>query len=1322
MKKTSLVFISMVILFSFNIALVKADTNFVAAVINSNRTPVVGAKVLLYKDGNLILGYFCYIEDTGFCNVNFSPGLDASTLYWAGTDYPNNPPFGSTWAFITDAYGNGKVTICPDGFSMPECDAIPPEYSNANGPGSVYSPTEAYNFNITWTDENAIDKVFIEIGNSTNVLVNNASMTNSGGNSYTYSINLPAGTWYWKSYANDTANNWASTDNQAFTISKATPSLSCSGTSNTYPSSISFSGSGCPSQGASDVSCTLTNPTPAGCPSCSGSSCNILCTAGTYSSTYTSTSGQNWSSSTSSSCSATQNKGTPTLSLTSSKSITYGTAAGMTGSTSDSGNGGCTYTLYRNGSSYGSGTSVTDNTVLAAGSYPYVYNTSGCTNYTSGTTTTSTLTVNRASPSLSLSRSGGWSYIYNPSTQAGVQASESNTGDSDCIYNFYRNNTGLINSGGHPYSYTDNTVLAAGAYLYTLNNSQCTNYSAGTTSNTLTISKGSRTADVVFDQTSPINYETLLTANCSVDNGASDGNWKLYRNGTDVTAAEKGIPTRYGANTYNFTCSITGGANWTDASKQEIFTVNPKNANVKVYPTNQTYTYPYTATQYCTDDSTLLNCNIYRNETPILNNTQYSPAAGVYVYKANISDTVNYTNYQDTENLTINKAMPTFSTSVTTPITYGTASNYTGSESNSGDSDCIYYLLRNGIQLYNGSSVSDNAVLGAGNYNYTYYTSGCTNYTFGKDEKTLVVNKAIPIGSLTSDKGWNVYVGTTVTIGYSESNSGDGDVTYKVWRDGVDKGSGETWTPSIGSYAYKLNTTDGQNYSARDSIDTKTLVVSNKIPSNCSLKSSSGWTYTYPTATTLSCSCIGDGTTHLYVDNVQKDSLNNTAITFAAKPSGYYVVCNITEGTNYQSSTNSSTLFVNKASRTCTLATDKGWTRTYNGTSSSTTCSVSAASTDGTMSFTKNSNTVSTPDSQTNAGAFNYACQWTGGVNYSDCTQQINTLTINKATSICTLTSSSGWSYTYGTSTTLTCSCKGDGTTNLYFNGALHNDYNNSARIFAANPSGYSVVCNITEGTNYASAMNSSTLTISKTTPSININILPSETVTYPTQTNTSCSISSINNEVTPQLFRNGTSVSNPDVVTLPIGSYVYVCNNTGTQNYTTGQAQKTLVVSSVSVPVITILSPNSTVYYYKLNISLNFAISNNASQISWIGYSLNKTLNVTISGPVNMTGLANGWDNITVFANDSFNNMGSSFVNFFYCLGDVSGSTVGVPDGKVDISDVAFVSKKFGAYLCGNRSSSFPVYDPRVDMNDDCRIDITDVAIVAKKFGTKCK
>jgi parallel beta-helix repeat protein len=141
--------------------------------------------------------------------------------------------------------------------------------------------------------------------------------------------------------------------------------------------------------------------------------------------------------------------------------------------------------------------------------------------------------------------------------------------------------------------------------------------------------------------------------------------------------------------------------------------------------------------------------------------------------------------------------------------------------------------------------------------------------------------------------------------------------------------------------------------------------------------------------------------------------------------------------------------------------------------------------------------------------------------------------------------------------------------------------------------------------------------------------------------------------------------------------------------------------------PVITILYPINNKSYYKTYIPLNFTIDKSTS---WIGYSLNNTPNITISGPINMTGIADKWNNVTVYANDSSGNMGKSgTVYFFYCLGDI------ISDKKIDARDVALVASLYGA-KCGNTK-----YNPNADLNDDCKIDARDVSLVASLFGKKC-
>jgi hypothetical protein len=59
-----------------------------------------------------------------------------------------------------------------------------------------------------------------------------------------------------------------------------------------------------------------------------------------------------------------------------------------------------------------------------------------------------------------------------------------------------------------------------------------------------------------------------------------------------------------------------------------------------------------------------------------------------------------------------------------------------------------------------------------------------------------------------------------------------------------------------------------------------------------------------------------------------------------------------------------------------------------------------------------------------------------------------------------------------------------------------------------------------------------------------------------------------------------------------------------------------------------------------------------------------------------------------------------------------LTGVTPFVPDGKVDIRDIAVVAKCFGS------SPGSPGWNVNCDVNNDSRIDIRDIAIVAKHFG----
>jgi parallel beta-helix repeat protein len=81
------------------------------------------------------------------------------------------------------------------------------------------------------------------------------------------------------------------------------------------------------------------------------------------------------------------------------------------------------------------------------------------------------------------------------------------------------------------------------------------------------------------------------------------------------------------------------------------------------------------------------------------------------------------------------------------------------------------------------------------------------------------------------------------------------------------------------------------------------------------------------------------------------------------------------------------------------------------------------------------------------------------------------------------------------------------------------------------------------------------------------------------------------------------------------------------------------VIQENITPPVIVVLSPENKTYPVN-HVSLNFTVS---EQISWEGYSLDGSVNVTIAGNTTLTNLPDGSHTIIVHANDTVGNMGRS-------------------------------------------------------------------------------
>jgi len=98
-------------------------------------------------------------------------------------------------------------------------------------------------------------------------------------------------------------------------------------------------------------------------------------------------------------------------------------------------------------------------------------------------------------------------------------------------------------------------------------------------------------------------------------------------------------------------------------------------------------------------------------------------------------------------------------------------------------------------------------------------------------------------------------------------------------------------------------------------------------------------------------------------------------------------------------------------------------------------------------------------------------------------------------------------------------------------------------------------------------------ITITKSTPRLSITINPNTTVYPSTETRVECTSSTT--QATPQLTRNGTPVTNPDIAMLPSGNYEYACTTLETQNYTSTTTTATLAILDFAAPAASGLTWN---------------------------------------------------------------------------------------------------------------------------------------------------
>ena len=444
---------------------------------------------------------YCLIQQQGgWCNKTINTTGEAGKMIcW------------NEWA--NDTAGNWNSTMPMHCFKV-VLPNYPPYWSdNQSSTPVVYSQVQSQ-FNITWKDSSGVAQALIE-GNWSGQPENYTMSLVSGNQTdgvWSYTAILPAGTFYWKSYANDTEDQWNSTPTWVFAISKAETLLNLTASPDwnvTYGTQTNVS---CKANNQEVQLNLYRNGTQVTIPDVQ------TLAAGVYNYTCKTDGSQNYTANQTwnllrvekaeTQVNLTLNGQEANISLTYPESLTavFWTNTG-------------TATLYRNGTNVSSENGST--VVLPAGYWNYTVINPGNQNYTSSSKTLFAR-VNRAQSSCSLNFSPSSPQTY--PVQVNVSCSCTNP---EAQARLYRNGTD-VTAENNQY-----VQLPAGTWLYVCNVTETQNYTGAEVSSSYIINKAPSNLTLLLNGSEKnLTILTNTTANLTaILLEPSSGYLELYENG-----------------------------------------------------------------------------------------------------------------------------------------------------------------------------------------------------------------------------------------------------------------------------------------------------------------------------------------------------------------------------------------------------------------------------------------------------------------------------------------------------------------------------------------------------------------------------------------------------------------------------------------------------------------------------------------------------------------------------------------------------------------------------------------------------------------------
>ncbi len=313
--------------------------------------------------------------------------------------------------------------------------------------------------------------------------------------------------------------------------------------------------------------------------------------------------------------------------------IEYNSTSDFSESETNTGDGGCSYSMDRS------------NIVYGVGTWTFNYSTTGCNNYTAGSVTKD-LVVN-ANASLVLGLTATTPIEYPATTDFTGSGCPT---ELSCSLNI------------------SNEIYQAGDISANYSTAGNDNYSASSTTFTVTIDQNT-TYVLSISGTTPIIYGT------TTDVAGSDCPAEL-----SCSLDKSNIVYGVGESPVTFNYSTAGNDNYSANSITKDITVNIAGDTFTTLlngaANNLTVTFPQQVNVSASNNLTTATIDV--NGTTFTSGTNYTLGGGVWFVNVSVAGNQNYTSNESHWYITVNQAIPTGSLTGTSPIPYGTIGDVTG--------------------------------------------------------------------------------------------------------------------------------------------------------------------------------------------------------------------------------------------------------------------------------------------------------------------------------------------------------------------------------------------------------------------------------------------------------------------------------------------------------------------------------------------------------------------------------------------------------------------------------------------------------------------